>query len=433
MKKNGIRTILLTVVGVVFHAPLSVWLGTIFPGAQLPIKAWKEALICVAGILLLFEIHRHKKWRTLWNDWLVRLALAFIALHIVMVPFFWQGSQQVLAGLLIDLRFVGMFVVVYGAIKLYPAWRKPLLIGGIVAAGVSLLFTVLQVTVLPNDILKHIGYDKNTTIAPYLTVDQNEAYVRVNGTMRGPNVLGAYAIIVLSLVLSALLVVPKKLVRHTSWLPWALGALGAAALVALWYSYSRSALVAALGAIGIVLLYTIVKKAPRRSLAVIGGLLVVAIVAVAINWNSSFVQNVIVHENPEDTNSINSNDGHAESLQDGWHRVLTQPFGAGIGSTGSASLTGEHPLIIENQYLFIAHEAGWLGLGVFLALFGAVLYRLWKRRDEYLALGVFASGIGLAAVGLLLPVWADETVAIVWWALAAIALAVPEKTKGRAS
>jgi hypothetical protein len=109
--------------------------------------------------------------------------------------------------------------------------------------------------------------------------------------------------------------------------------------------------VAALGAIGIVLLYTIVKKAPRRSLAVIGGLLVVAIVAVAINWNSSFVQNVIVHENPEDTNSINSNDGHAESLQDGWHRVLTQPFGAGIGSTGSASLTGG--LVLEYSWRFL--------------------------------------------------------------------------------
>jgi hypothetical protein len=32
-----------------------------------------------------------------------------------------------------------------------------------------------------------------------------------------------------------------------------------------------------------------------------------------------------------------------------------------------------------------------------------------------------ASGIGLALIGLLLPVWVDDTVSIVWWGLAAIA------------
>jgi len=37
-----------------------------------------------------------------------------------------------------------------------------------------------------------------------------------------------------------------------------------------------------------------------------------------------------------------------------------------------------------------------------------------------LALGVFASGIGLALVGFFLPVWADDTVSIIWWGLAAV-------------
>jgi hypothetical protein len=138
--------------------------------------------------------------------------------------------------------------------------------------------------------------------------------------------------------------------------------------------------------------------------------------------SSEFVSNVLLHENPTGGSAISSNDGHVSSLVDSFSRMVHQPLGGGVGSTGSASLYGDHPIIIENQYLFVAHEAGWLGLILFLAIFGMVLYRLWQQRRDYVALGLFASGIGLALVGLLQPVWVDDTVAIVWWGLAAIAI-----------
>lgn len=73
---------------------------------------------------------------------------------------------------------------------------------------------------------------------------------------------------------------------------------------------------------------------------------------------------------------------------------MRQPFGAGIGSTGSASLYGDKPLVIENQYLFVAHETGRLGLGVFVAII-FVVQRLYRYRRDWLALGLFASGIAL--------------------------------------
>jgi hypothetical protein len=138
--------------------------------------------------------------------------------------------------------------------------------------------------------------------------------------------------------------------------------------------------------------------------------------------NSTFVSNVLLHENPEGGSVVSSNDGHVESLVMGLTRMQQQPFGAGIGSTGSASLQGDAPTIIENQYLFIAHESGWLGFVLFLAVFVLIMVRLWKSRQDWLSLGVFASGVGMALIGLLLPVWADDTVAIIWWGLAAIAL-----------
>ena len=121
-----------------------------------------------------------------------------------------------------------------------------------------------------------------------------------------------------------------------------------------------------------------------------------------------------------------SNDEHLTSLGTGLERTVNQPVGAGIGSTGSASLYDKdsaNDTIIENYYFFVAHEAGWLGLGLFVGIFGLVMYELWRRRTSWAALGILASGGGLAVVGLLLPVWADETVALTWWALAGAAIA----------
>jgi len=36
---------------------------------------------------------------------------------------------------------------------------------------------------------------------------------------------------------------------------------------------------------------------------------------------------------------------------------------------------------------------------------------------------VWASGLGLILIGLVLPVWVDDTVSIVWWGLAALVIA----------
>ena len=198
--------------------------------------------------------------------------------------------------------------------------------------------------------------------------------------------------------------------------------LGVGGLVALWASYSRSALIATVVALSLVLLLTLGRK--------LSGWVWVSIVALAVALSgglytargTDFVSNVLLHENQNGGTEINSNEGHIDSLADGVNRMVHQPLGGGIGSTGSASLYSDEGLIIENQYLFIAHETGWLGLGLFLYIFWRVLRLLWRRRQDWLALGVLASGIGLALIGLLLPVWVDDTVAIIWWGLAAIVI-----------
>ncbi|MEO5950630.1 MAG: hypothetical protein ABIQ04_04235 [Candidatus Saccharimonadales bacterium] len=408
--------------GIVVHAPLSVGLGTLFPDYTLLIKSWKEILLLVASVIVIIIISNRKMWIELSQDILLRLVAAYGALHLILAVAFRHSISETSAGLAIDLRYVLFFSLVYILVKIAPRYRKLILWTSAFGAFVVVTFAVMQLF-LPADILKYIGYG-NDTIVPYMTVDQNASFVRINSTLRGPNPLGAYAGMVLTVATAFSLSRVKKLdiPRIRYFVYW----LAFAASVALWVSYSRSALIAGIGAASFVI---VIKLAPRfsRRIWIMSLIIIFALVGgfVAAKDNS-VISNVVLHKNPNGGSSVSSNDGHISSLSDGLRRVVTQPVGAGIGSTGSASLFGDDSLIIENQYLFVAHESGWLGLGLFIALFIIILGRLWKQRRDYLALGLFASGIGLAFIGLLLPVWADDTVSIVWFGLAAVAIAGKE-------
>jgi hypothetical protein len=422
--------LLLIFCGVVFHAPLSVGFGSLWPDLALPIKAWKEVLVLVVLCLLSIEVSRQKKWRLLWDDWLMRIAGLYALLHYISLLIVWQGGAQVVAGLMIDLRFIAFFVAIYISCRLYPAWRKPLLIGGGVAAVFSMLFALLQVIILPHDVLSLVGYDEST-IAPYLTVDQNYNFIRINGTLRGPNPLGIYAGMVVAVGAALLLSRWHQMKTYWKMLPWfVVGTIGMAS-VALWFSYSRSALIMAACATGMLFAMRYWSRIPRTLWIAIGAAIIVAIGGIYALKDTSFVSTVILHEDPEEGGSINSNDGHRASLIDGVVRMLRQPFGAGVGSTGSPSLMGDDGLIIENHYLYIAHEVGWLGLAIFLVLFVFILCKLWARRDDWLAASVFVCGVGIAIAALFLPVWADDTVSMVWWGLAGVALASDDKWSER--
>lgn len=381
----------------------------------------------VAGVLLLAILIRRKQTGLL-RDFLFLLIGVYALLHLVVMALAWQGVLPSLSGLLIDLRYLFFFSLVYLALKLHPNWRTLFVKVGIVGALIVTLFGVLQLTVLPNDVLKHIGYDR-TTIVPYLTVDDNPAFVRINSTLRGPNPLGAYVVIVLA-ALSAFVL--KGNMRTRKLEIWA-AVLAAGGVMVVAATYSRSAWLALMAAILIVVAVSLRKQFSKKTWAIVGSSLVVigalTVGASLTTWGHHFLSTVVLHEDPNGGNEINSNEGHADSIEQAWSQVALHPAGVGVGSTGSASLLGDSPIIIENQYLFIAHEVGWFGILLFVLILLVVLVRLWQVRSDWLALGTFASGIGLALIGVLQPVWVDDTVSIVWWGLAAVVLATPQIAK----
>ncbi len=409
--------LLLTVFGlVVFHAPLSVYFGQFLP--DIFIKSWKELLLAFSVPLVFVLVMRKGQLKTLSKDVLLILITFYALLHGVMLFVFQGALSQKMAGIAIDLRFLLFFILIFALVSVVPRFRKSFIKVGVISAFLSVVFGFLQVVLLPHDILKYLGYSK-ATIAPYLTVDQNPDYIRINGTLRGPNPLGVYVLTVLLTGLSFVLHIKKRSVRIKT----ATLLAGVVGLIVIWFTYSRSAILGLMiGLFVIMAIYWVKAIKWQHIITLAVSLLVIGGTLFAMK-DSHFVQNTLFHNNPTGGSERNSDDNHASSLEDGVSRLMRQPFGAGIGSTGSASLYGEKPLVIENQYLFVAHETGWLGLGVFVAIIFVALKRLYRNRRDWLALGLFASGIAWVSIGFIQPVLIDDTVSLVWWGAAAVALA----------
>lgn len=397
---------------IIIHAPLTVFLGTQFPNFAQGIKAWKEIVMLVAAILAVILLSQKHLWKKLLSDKIIQLAVAFIGVHLISL-LIWNGADQAIAGLMIDLRFVVYFGLVYVLMLTAPHYRRNFVKVFVAGAFVVIGFALLQ-QILPRDFLAHFGYS-DTTIAPYMTVDENDDFVRHNSTLRGPNPLGAYAAMVACVCVAWLIGMKQK--RN-----WPIIGLALASVLVVYLSYARSAYLA-LG-IGLTIIFACFfgKKIKRWQWATLAAVGVLCLGGLFAFRNTDFISNVVLHEDPGESSNLNSNDGHISSLAEGMEKMFAQPLGAGIGSTGSASLLGDNGLIIENYYLYVAHEVGWLGLALFIALFAAILKKLWYERKNPLALGVFASGVGLAFAALFLPVFADDTVSIVWWGLAALAI-----------
>ena len=426
IEKAYVWLLVVVLFGVVLHAPLSVGLGSLWPDASLLLKSWKEVVMGVAGVLLVVILTTSKRW-PIFKNTVFYLIIGFAAVQLALIPLFYNGLEATLAGILINLRYFLAFTLVFAAIRLFPR-AIPLFLATFAAGATGfLVFGLLQVTVLPHDILRHIGYGEST-IMPYLTVDQNTDFIRINSTLRGPNPVGAYAVGILGVLLAFWLRGPRAVSKRTTGLALC-GGIAAAVLV--WASYSRSAALAAIVTVAVMLFVVYGKRMTRGAWAIVGVVALVLVGSLVAVRDTSFVSTVILHEDPQEAGVVNSNDEHVQSLVVGLSRMAQQPFGAGVGSTGSASLYTHSPIIIENQYLFIAHEAGWVGLLLFLLISAAVLILLWRRRREWLCLAAFATGLGLMAVGMVLPVWVDDTVSILWWSFAGLALASPALRRER--
>jgi len=408
-------------VGVPFHAFLTVWLSNLV-GHYTLLRLWDDVLLlAVSGVVCLWLVKEKELRGWLGGSLLVRLILAYGALTLLLgIVSFAKGEVTTKAlgyGLLVNLRFLVWFVAVLAAARrsswLGTHWRRIVLW----PAAVVVVFAALQFTVLPHDFLAHFGYNATTNIAPIETINHNSHYIRVQSTTRGANPLGAYLVV----VLSSLAVLYFAAKRRWAWL-----AGGLVTLLALYATGSRSAWIGTVLAF-VFIVWRQLKTAQARKLfgmIVLLMLLVFGGAALLLRNNVS-LQNALLHTQQHSKSATGSNSAHVSALKGGLEDVLHQPLGDGPGTAGPASeYNGSHPArIAENYYVQVAQETGWLGVALFISILLLTGRELYERMaGSRLALLVLAALIGIAFVNLLSHAWADDTLAFVWWGLAGIAL-----------
>jgi len=398
-----------------FHAFLTTWAGSNTGHLDL-LRIWKEliiVLILAPGALCLALKDRQLR-KYFFSSKIVWAFAAYKVLHLALG--FWAlarhqvNTTAFIYALIINLRFIAFFLVcMIVAAKsdlLLRNWRKILLL----PASFVIVFGLVQRCFLPYDFLKHFGYG-TTTIPAYQTVDSDLNYQRIQSTTRGANPLGAYLA----------LIIPAALICIERWQKYAYLGLG---LLAIFYSYSRSAW---LGLFFALVMFAGLKSRGRgvyKMAAALGAVFIIIGLGIYTLRSNPTAQDTFFHTSSNST-KISSNQQRASALKEGFKDVIHHPIGSGPGTAGPASFrnSGHTARIAENYYLQIAQEVGVLGLGIFVFINILVARQLWQTRNNQLSLLLLVTFAGISLINLVSHAWADDTLSLLWWGLAGIALA----------
>jgi hypothetical protein len=402
-----------------FHAFLTVWVSS-FTGHYLLVRLWKEAILTllIVGILIILAADKELR-RKFFSSYLILLIIAYVVFLAIWGAAALAGhrvtGRAMWYGLLVDSRFLIFFLVaLVVSVKtgsLYTNWKRLLFVPAVLVA----LFAIIQYLFLPYDFLKHFGYGEST-IFPYETINHNLNHLRVASTLRGANPLGAYMLMPLLAVFSLLL--KNRNFRYQKI------ALSIVFLLAIVFSFSRSAWIGCL--IAVVFIFSAGRRKIhlKKSTVLILAALIIALGALmAVMRDNANFENIFFHTDNGSTVQ-NSNEGHRMAFDNAFNDLIHEPFGRGVGTAGpqSAYNIGHFMRIAENFFLQIGQEAGWLAMAAFIAICVIVGRHLWFYRDDSFALWLLASLIGISFINLLSHAWSDDTLAYVWWGLAGIYL-----------
>lgn len=388
----------------------TVWLAQGSSDRIVILSAWKEIL--TLGLVGVTAVVFRKELVSLRRNKVLLAMAAYLVLSLGYVLLA-KDQYQALLGAAVNTRFLLVFGVAYLVVRRMPALPRQMVRVLLLVSLVVAAFGIVQATVLPKDVLTHVGYDRppqNTLgIPPAYHLVGDSVVVRAQSTLRGPNALGSY--LILPLVIA---VVAAWRIKQARLLLIGISLLLGLALL---LSYSRSAWLG----LGIALFYVAVVLLKQRKLILLGlaGLLAATLLVVAFR-NNSFVSQAILRQDSSAAQS--SNEGHAVATTTALKDVAKDPFGDGLGTAGPASALTNKTTISENYFLQVGQEMGWLGLMLLVAIHGLVFAQLWRIKDNWLAVSVAGAFVGLVITNLLLHTWADEAVAMTWWALAAAVL-----------
>jgi O-antigen ligase len=407
------------------HIFLSTWLGTSF-GVLDFAKVAKDGVLVVGFLLALGASVRQKWFRPLLRDKLLWLILAYAALTIFLAIVKPTDQDAEILGVVYNTRFLLFFL--YGGLLVHLFPHKKLrwmALRTVLAAGmVVILFGIFQYLVLPDNALSHVGYSRANGVLPAFFIDEKPDLERAMSTLRDPNSLGSYLIIV-GMVAASVLFATKNRRRESQLIFYLL--LTAACL---WLSFSRSALLGFMLA-SVVFVFLSedrlmhVMRKHRKPIALITATAAVVVLGgLFLARDSYLVQNVVLHSDQhtvlEDPNQL-----RLHFWKESVFAIVLQPEGTGPGTAGLASIKNDKQgtVLNENYYLQIAEEVGVIGFLLFMAILVVVARRLYRQHNSQLAIALFAGFVGLAFTNFLVHIWSNEAVAYTWWGLSGLVLA----------
>lgn len=401
------------------HIFLSTWIGTSFGVLELA-KVFKD-IVLVAGFALALGASVTQPWfKPLLRDKLVWLIAGYGALTLLLAVIKPTDQDAETLGVVYNLRFLLFFI--YGALLVHlhditHVRRMALKVVMAVALPV-LAFGIFQYTLLPDGALTHVGYSRANGVLPVFYIDDKPDLERAMSSLRDPNSFGSYIIIILSVAAAYFLKSKNRDLKRA-----AAGFVGLS-LLALWYTFSRSAWLGALVALVVIaIMYYKHRRnfrVPRRALIAASVVVVVGLALLYPLRNTYFFQNVVLHEDAS-TTLESSNELRIRFWRESLESAAHNPLGYGPGTAGLASIRNDKQVILnENYYLQILHEGGVLGIAVLVAIIIMVFLRLYRRIDHSLALALFGVLAGLAVTNFMVHIWSNEAVAYTFWGLAGV-------------
>lgn len=412
----------LTVVAILvllpFHAVFTTWAGSNFGYIDV-FRVWKELLMLPLGLYAAWLLVKNKPLLAQFNrSWLVWLIVGYTFLFLLFGIFTFHNNRvnapALLFSLITNLRFVWFFLIVWIITAADPLVRRFWAQIVLAPAAMVAVFGVLQRFVLPTGFLSHFGYGPDT-IPAVQTIDNKADYPRIQSTLRGANPLGAYLVLVVTTLIAKL--------RARWYTPLLL----ALSLVAMFLSYSRSAWIGLVTALG-VLAWMQLGRVKNQQVVLVGLALalLVGVGTVVLFRDNDVLQNTLFHSDESSTSIQSSNAARTSYLQQGVKDIINEPLGRGPGTAGPASVrNNQQTRIAENYYLQIGQEVGIAGLLLFVGIAGLTAKALWCRRQHALAQVLFASLAGLAVINLMSHAWTDDTISLLWWGLAGAAMTLP--------
>lgn len=400
------------------HIFVSTWLGTTLGVLEFA-KIGKDILLIV-GFALMLTVSKRDHLKQLINDKLTWVITGYFTITLLLAFVLKTDTDAEILAIVYNLRFLVFFLY---ARLLLAGFGKQVITTSLKIVGavgfIVALIAVLQYTVIPDDFLRHFGYQKDPGVLPVFYIDNKIGYERVMSTIRDPNSLGSYLIITFAMF-TALLLRAKKQSR--------LILLGLSSItgLALLLTFSRSAWIGAfLSLVTVILLSKSAREYINKQKKILSTLALVLIVGalstVFLLRNDSAFQNIFFHAD-EKTVLEDPNQKRARYLEESINEIISKPVGHGPGTAGLPSIRNEKQgtVLNENYYTQIAYEVGLVGLGLFLIILSVVFLRFWPNRFEYYNSFLIASFIGLAFTNLLVHIWSNEAVAYTWWGLAGL-------------